>query len=102
MPTVRIPKPFRKHTNGEVHVSAAGKTVGEAIDDLLQQYPDLRPHLHDDRGELITTTNESINVVLNKHDIRELDGNDTSVTESDRLMILRTWPAAISGPQATS
>lgn len=97
MPTVRIPKPFRKITGGEAQISTAGSTAGEALDGLLQRYPDLRPHLYDDSGKLITTTNESINVILNKHDIRELGGHDTPLQDSDRLLILRSWPAAISG-----
>lgn len=97
MPTVRIPKPFRQYTGGEAHVPADGSTVGQALDHLLQQYPDLRQRLYDDNGELITTTHESVNILLNKFDIRELNGPDTQLSESDRLMILRTWPAAISG-----
>lgn len=97
MPTVRIPKPFRKVTGGEALVSTAGATVGEALDDLLQRFPDLKSRLFDDSGELITTTDESINVILNKYDIRELQGNETPLSDSDRLLILRTWPAAISG-----
>ncbi|MCQ3976532.1 MAG: molybdopterin synthase sulfur carrier subunit [Anaerolineae bacterium] len=97
MPTVRIPEPFRQYTGGEAYVLAAGSTVGEALDDLLQQFPTLRQHLYDNTGDLITTTHESINILLDKFDIRELDGPDTRLKESDRLMILRTWPAAISG-----
>ena len=97
MPTVRIPKPFRKITDGEANVATAGSTAGEALDNLLQRYPDLRSHLYDESGDLITTTDESINVILNKHDIRELNGNDTPLQDSDRLLILRSWPAAISG-----
>ena len=97
MPTVRIPKPLRKIADGAAQVSMAGSTAGEVLDNLLQRYPDLRPHLYDDGGQLITTTDESINVILNKHDIRELEGNDTPLRDSDRLLILRTWPAAISG-----
>jgi len=97
MPTVRIPKPFRSVTAGKALVSAAGATVGEALDDLLQRFPDLKSHLFDDHGELITTTHESINVILDKYDIRELQGDETPLSDSDRLLILRTWPAAISG-----
>jgi len=99
MPTVRIPKSFRKVTGGEANVTVTGATAGETLDNLLQHYPDLRQHLYDDNGELITTTHESINVLLGKYDIRELDGRATAVGETDRLMILRTWPAVISGGQ---
>lgn len=97
MTNIRIPQPFRQYTGGEAKVHATGSTVGEALADLLHRYPELRPHLYDNDGELITTTHESINIVLNKSDIRELAGSGTPLDESDRLMILRTWPAAISG-----
>ncbi|TMR65577.1 MoaD/ThiS family protein [Streptococcus pseudopneumoniae] len=97
MPTVRIPKPFRKFSDGAAQVTTAGSTAGEVLDNLLQRYPDLRPLLYDDSGALITTTDESINVILNRRDIRELEGNDTPLTDTDRLLILRSWPAAISG-----
>lgn len=97
MPTVRIPKPFRQYTGGKAHVLANGSTVGQALNQLLQQYPDLRQRLYDDNGDLVTTTHESVNILLDKFDIRELDGLDTQLGELDRLMILRTWPAAISG-----
>jgi molybdopterin converting factor small subunit len=99
MPTIRIPKPFRRHTGGEANVPAAGSTVGEALDELLQRYPALRSRIYDDNGNLITSTDESVNVLLNKHDVRELKGNDTPLNESARLIVLRTWPAAISGGQ---
>lgn len=97
MPTIRIPKPFRQHTGGETNVLATGSTAGEALADLLRRYPELQPHLYDHNGDLITTTHESINILLHKSDIRELAGPSTPLDESDRLMILRTWPAAISG-----
>ena len=97
MATIRIPKPFRKYADGEANVSAAGSTVGEALNDLFQRYPDLRQHVYDDNDELIASTQESVNILLNKYDIRELAGPETQLNESDRLMILRTWPAAISG-----
>ncbi|MFQ5611392.1 MAG: MoaD/ThiS family protein [Anaerolineae bacterium] len=97
MPTVRIPKPFRKHTGGEVNVHIVGSTVGAAFADLFQRHPDLRQQIYDDAGKLITTTHESINVLLDKHDIRELQGAETPLKETDQLLILRSWPAAISG-----
>ncbi|RMF78872.1 MAG: molybdopterin synthase sulfur carrier subunit [Chloroflexi bacterium] len=97
MPVIRIPPPFRNHTGGKAEVKVSSATAGEALDALLQRHPTLRDELYDADGNLITTTSESINVLLGKYDIRELQGRDTPLDESSRLMILRTWPAAISG-----
>lgn len=97
MPTMRIPVPLREYTDGQAEVAVAGSTAGEALDDLTAQYPELREYLFDDDGDLVTTTYESINILLSKSDLRELGGLDTSLSNGDRLMILRTWPATISG-----
>lgn len=97
MPTVRIPKPLRKITESERLVSVEGSTAGDALNNLLQRYPDLRSHLYDDQNKFITSTDESINVLLGKYDIRELDGPNTALSESDQLTILRTWPSATTG-----
>ena len=98
MPKIRIPEPWRKHTDGDALVEVSGETVGAALDALTSQHPDLRSQLFDN-GDLIAGTGESVNVLLGKYDFRELDGANTPVSPSDKLMILRTWPAAMSGPQ---
>ena len=97
MPKVRIPVPLRKFTAGEANVMLGGSTVGEVLAELTARHPDLASYMYDEDGELVTTTYESINVLLGSVDIRELHGSQTPVRASDRLMILRTWPAAISG-----
>ena len=98
MPKIRIPEPWRKHAGGEALVEVSGQTVGAALNALTSQYPDLRDKLFAN-GEPITGTNESVNVLLGKYDYRELDGANTAVSPTDKLVILRTWPAAMSGPQ---
>ena len=97
MPTVRIPIPLRKHTAGEANVTVGGSTVGEVFADLIARHPELAGFIYDEDGEFVTTTYESINVLLGNEDVRELEGPETAVGESDRLLILRTWPATISG-----
>jgi len=100
MPQIRVPKTFRESTGGETLVEVSGATVGEALDDFIGKYPDLRDDLYDASGNLKTGTDESVNVLLGKYDYRELGGADTPVSAGDKLLILRTWPAAISGPSS--
>ncbi len=43
----------RQHTNGQKTVSAEGTTVGEVLNDLVRNYPGMRPELFDARGGLV-------------------------------------------------
>jgi adenylyltransferase/sulfurtransferase len=84
MPTIRIPTPLRQYAGGQSEVQVSGTTVGAALNDLTGQYPSLRQHLYGDTGQL----RSFVNVFLNQSDIRELQGPDTALQESDRLMIV--------------
>jgi molybdopterin synthase sulfur carrier subunit len=90
MPTVRIPTPLRKLTNGKEEVAAAGQTVAELITDLERQYPGLRERLCDDKGQL----RRFVNIFANDEDIRFLQNLDTPVKDGDELSIV---PAIAGG-----
>ena len=98
MPKIRIPGPWQEHTGGESLVEVSGQTVGAALDDLVGKYPQLG-ELMFVNGSLRSATDESVNVLLGKFDFRELDGPQTAVAPDETLIVLRTWPAAMSGPQ---
>ena len=83
MTKIRIPTPLRPYTAGLNSVAVSGDTVGEALVDLTQQYPDLQQHLFD--GEELRSF---VNIYLNKEDVRHLDGEDTAVSKNDTLMII--------------
>lgn len=97
MATIRIPVPLRELTGGSAHVTIDGTTAGELIDGLVAAHPAIGSKLLDDGDELTTSTYESINFVIGRSDIRELAGRATPVRDGDKVMLLRTWPAAISG-----
>jgi adenylyltransferase/sulfurtransferase len=61
-----------------------GTTVGEAMDDLVLQYPALRPHLYNGNAEL----RPFVNLFLNEENIRELQGLATPLQETDKLMLI--------------
>lgn len=83
MPSIKIPTPLRPYTGGEAQVAVSGSTVGEALNDLTDHYPDLRVHLFNG-GEL----RNFVNVFLGDEDIRFLDGLSTEVDEADSLRII--------------
>ena len=68
----------------EVEVTVKGNTVGDAMDDLMVQYPTLRPHLYNGNAEL----RPFVNLFLNEENIRELQGLATPLQETDRLMLI--------------
>jgi molybdopterin converting factor small subunit len=84
MPKVKIPTPLRQYTGGNPEVEVGGKTAGEAIGILTQEYPDLRQHLYTGDGKL----RSFVNVYKGDEDIRYLDGAETHVSEGDELSII--------------
>lgn len=81
--TVRIPAPLRSYTDGESRVSVSAGTVGEALERVVDRYPELGEHLYDE-GHL----RNFVNAYLNEDDIRELDGESTAVAEGDTVVIV--------------
>ena len=83
MPTIRIPTPLRQYTQNQSAVAVEGDTAGAALEQLAQQYPQLRQHLFEN-GKL----RSFVNVFLNEEDIRYLDGEETELAQNDTLMII--------------
>ncbi len=90
MATVRIPPVLRPSVGGEKEVSATGASVGEILRSVAEQHPATQGQLFSGEGEL----NRYVNVYLNDEDVRVLDGLDTSVQDSDTVVIL---PAMAGG-----
>ena len=86
---VRIPTILRNYTDGAKKVQATGSTLAEVLRDLDARHPGIRERLVDDKG-----LRRFVNVYLNDEDVRVLDGLETSVSESDTLVIL---PAMAGG-----
>ena len=90
MPTVRIPTPLRKLTNGKEEVLSTGATVAELIADLEKNFPGMKERLCDDKGQL----RRFVNIFANDEDIRFLQNLDTPVNDSDEISIV---PAIAGG-----
>jgi len=84
MPTIRIPTPLRSYVNGQSEVSLQGATVAEAMENLMVQFPALRPHLTNSRGEL----RPFVNLFLGENNVRDLQGLATPLGENDRLLLI--------------
>ena len=84
MPTIEIPTPLRPYANNQSTIAVSGETVKLVLTDLLTQYPDLKKHLKDGKGNL----RSFVNIYLGDEDIRSLDGEETEVETDDHLTII--------------
>jgi len=81
---VLIPTPLRPYAGKQSVIEVTAQTVGEALNDLVAQHPDLRKHLFTEEGKL----RSFVNVYLNSDDIRYLSKDATPVTEADTISIV--------------
>lgn len=84
MATLRIPTPLRPYAGGHSEVVVKGVTVGEALNDLVTQFPTLKKHLFTEADEL----RPFVNLFLGDEDVRHLQGVDTPLADGDKLMII--------------
>jgi MoaD family protein len=90
MSMVKIPPVLRASVGGAKEVEASGASVGDVLRSLADQHPATESQLFSEEGDL----NRYVNVYLNDEDVRVLDGLDTTVSESDTIVIL---PAMAGG-----
>jgi molybdopterin synthase sulfur carrier subunit len=90
MSTVKIPPVLRASVGGAKEVEASGASVGDVLRSLAEQHPATESQLFSEEGDL----NRYVNVYLNDEDVRVLDGLETSVSDSDTIVIL---PAMAGG-----
>jgi len=88
--TVKLPTQLRASVGGSSTVPSTGATVGEVLDGVYAEHPDLRERICDDGGEL----RRFVNVYVGGEDIRYLDGLQTPVSEGGEVQIL---PAVAGG-----
>ena len=91
---IHIPTPLRVYSGKQDAVTVTASTVGEALDALVTEHPDLKKHLYTEEGKL----RSFVNVYLNDEDIRYLPEKDaTRISDSDALSIIPSiaggnWP----------
>ncbi len=84
MAKVLIPTPLRQFTGKQDSVTASGATVGEVLDALTTQFPDLRKQIFNDEGKL----RSFVNVYLNDEDIRYLTKSATPAKDGDTISLV--------------
>jgi sulfur-carrier protein len=85
VPVVRLRAPLSELAGGRRELELEGATVGEVLQALEREHPEMKGWILDERGLI----REHINVFVNKDYGRE----DTAVGDQDRLHVL----PAISG-----
>jgi molybdopterin synthase sulfur carrier subunit len=90
MATVIIPTPLRKFTNQTARLQIEAGTVGEIIDRIVMDFPELKKHLLDPQGSL----RSFVNVFAGDDDIRDLQKEKTPVSNSTVISIV---PAIAGG-----
>jgi MoaD family protein len=84
MSKIHIPTPLRQYVGKQSTVEVKGSTVGDAMNDLLAQHPDLRRHLYADDGKL----RAFVNLYVNDEDIRYLQKEATAIKDGDSISIV--------------
>jgi len=82
--TVQIPTALRRHTSGVERITCAATNLGELFSALDQQFPDLKPHLRDDAGQI----RRFLNIYVNEEDIRFLGGNTYAFQDGDEVLLV--------------
>jgi molybdopterin converting factor small subunit len=84
MPVLRIPTPLRTYTDGQSEVTVNGENISEALADLTNQYPAIKPHLFNEGGNL----RPFVNLFVGENNIKDLQGVNTPITDGEKLMLI--------------
>jgi adenylyltransferase/sulfurtransferase len=84
MAKIVIPTALRQFTDQNDAIEVTGGTVGEALNQLTSQYPNIRKNLYNDQGKL----RSFVNVYVNDEDIRYLDKDETKLEGTETISIV--------------
>src|SRR5580704_19038355 len=81
---VQIPTALRRHTAGVGSIACAATNLGELFSVLDEKFPDLKPHLRDEAGQV----RRFLNIYVNEEDIRFLGGPAYIFTDGDEVLLV--------------
>lgn len=84
MAILKIPTPLRSYTDGQAEVNVAGGNISEVMQDLVQQYPTLRPHLFNGEGRL----RPFVNLFVGENNVNDLQGLETPLAADARVLLI--------------
>lgn len=84
MISIQIPTALRKFTDNQGSVDVDGATVGEALKNLAEKFPDVGKNILDENG----TPRNFVNIYLGEDDVRSLNGVDTEVSDGQELLLV--------------
>lgn len=84
--SVHIPPTLRSLAGGHDEITASGDTVGELLEAVVHEYPDIRSSLIASDGQL----QPGLVVFLGGRSVRELQGLSTPVDQEEVLSIVAT------------
>ena len=84
MAILKVPTPLRGYTAGQVEVAVEGGTVGDAMQQLVHEYPALRPHLYNGDGQL----RPFVNLFVGGNNVRDLQGLATPLDPQARILLV--------------
>jgi sulfur-carrier protein len=90
--TVQIPTALRRHTDGVGKLDCSAANISELFSVLDETFPQLKPHLRDEAGEI----RRFLNVYVNEEDIRFLGGPSYAFQDGDEILLV---PSIAGGAQ---
>jgi len=93
MARIVIPTALRQFTNQSDSVEVTGATVGEALNQLTAEFPNIKKNLYNDQGKL----RSFVNVYVNDEDIRYLDKDETRLEGTETISIVPSIAGGASG-----
>jgi hypothetical protein len=82
--SVHIPLALRRYSSGREEITASGDTVGEVLEAVGHEYPDIRTSLISPEGDL----QAGVAVFLGPRSISELQGLSTPIELAETLSIV--------------
>ena len=82
--TVQIPTALRQHTDGVKSLTCGAANLGELFLVLDEKFPELKPHIRDEAGEI----RRFLNIYVNEEDIRFLGGPGYAFQEGDEVLLV--------------
>ena len=84
--SIHIPAALRAFAGGHGEITASGDTVGELLDALGHEFPEIRSRLLSEQGSLLP----GFAVYLGGISVRELQGMATPIEQEELLSIVPT------------